>query len=384
MTSQERHEARYQRRRAKRLQRKNAKCSQLGDYEKTFSYGKLYNAFKLCKRGVRWKKSIQTYEATQMLSTLGIYRTMKNRQFKAGDFQEFDICERGKLRHIRALNIQERCIQRVLCDEYLLPLLKPKIVFDNGASIKGKGISFSLNRLKYHLASYYRKYHTNDGYIFQFDFSSYFDNIDHTILLNQLEKEIPDNEIFEVVRKMVVCFGNKGLGLGSQVSQICAIYYPTLLDRALQSLPIEGYCRYMDDGVVICKTKEIANRCKEVVLELCKTLNITPNMKKFSISKISKTFVFLKKRIFLSDTGKVVMRLGRSSITRARRRLKKLAKRVQLRASSRFTLENLAQCYLSWIGNARKLDNYWITKHFEEFYHSLVRQTVKNMIQSAH
>lgn len=38
MTSQERHEARFQRRKAKRLERKQARCDSLGPMNKVFSY----------------------------------------------------------------------------------------------------------------------------------------------------------------------------------------------------------------------------------------------------------------------------------------------------------------------------------------------------------
>ena len=234
MNSNERHEARYRRRVSKRLAKKNAKLSQIGGYDDVFSYEKLYEAFYLCEKGVRWKSSVQKYEATLPITIFDIYKTMRDRKFKPMGFLEFDIHERGKLRHIRALNIAERVIQRTLCDNYLSPLLNHKLIYDNGASIRGKGIDFSLKRLKCHLSRYYRKYHTNEGYVLQYDFSSYFDNINHEILLKQLEPLIPDKEIFNVVRQMIRCFGDKGLGLGSQVSQVAAIFYPTLLDRYIK------------------------------------------------------------------------------------------------------------------------------------------------------
>ena len=51
-------------------------------------------------------------------------------------------------------------------------------IYDNGACIKGKGIKFAIDRLKCHLQRHYRKYGT-DGYALVFDFSKYFDNIEH-------------------------------------------------------------------------------------------------------------------------------------------------------------------------------------------------------------
>lgn len=372
MNSAQRHEARYQRRLKKRISKKNDKLSQLGNYDDVFSYDKLYDSFYLCRKGVRWKGSIQSYEATLLLSTLKIFIIMKNRKFKPMGFLEFDIIQRGKKRHIRAVIIGERCIQRTLCDNYLSPLIGSKLIYDNGASIKGKGIDFTLNRLKCHLSRYYRKYHTNEGYVLQYDFHSYFDNIDHDILLKNLDKIIPDKEIFKVIEKMIRCFGEKGLGLGSQVSQASAIFYPTLLDRIIkEELKIKGYCRYMDDGILICHTLEEVEQCKKRLFEVCDKLNITINEKKLTVSKLSKPFIFLKKRIFMTDTGKIVMRIGREATLRARRRLKKLAKKAY-DPKEKFTVPNLYQCYKSWYGMSKRFMNYYIVQNYRKLFLSLI------------
>ena len=372
MNSQERHEARYQRRVQKRKAKRDAKISRLGGYDNIFSYEKLYEAFYLCEKEVRWKGSVQTYEATLLLTTLKIYNIMKNRKFKPMGFLEFNLCERGKLRHIRALKIDERCIQRTLCDNYLSPLLEPQLIYDNGASIKNKGIDFSINRMKRFLLKYYRKYHTNEGYIFQYDFSSYFDNINHDILLELLEPLIPDKEIFQVLEQMIRCFGDKGLGLGSQVSQIAAIFYPTVLDRYFKEvLKMEGYCRYMDDGAIICHTLEEAEECRKALYNICDKLDIKINPKKISISKLSNTFIFLKKRIKLTETGGVIIRVARSVAIRARRRLKKLARKAY-DAKEKFSFADLNQCYKSWLGSISKYQNYFIAQNYRKLYFSLI------------
>ena len=55
MTSAERREGRYQRRRAKREENKRKRAEQLGTFDKVFSYGNLYNAASKICRNVRWK-----------------------------------------------------------------------------------------------------------------------------------------------------------------------------------------------------------------------------------------------------------------------------------------------------------------------------------------
>lgn len=81
----------------------------------------------------------------------------------------FDLMERGKLRHIRSVHIAERVVQRCLCDNALVPLFSAAFVYDNAASLKGKGIDFAMDRLTCHLQRYYRK-HGTDGWALVFDF----------------------------------------------------------------------------------------------------------------------------------------------------------------------------------------------------------------------
>lgn len=372
MTSKERHEARYLRRKERREAKRNAKLSQIGGYDKVFSYDSLYDAFYACEKGVRWKGSVLRYEATLPLSTLTIFDMMEKRKFKPMGFLEFDLCERGKLRHIRALKIGERCIQRTLCDNYLSLIIEPLLIYDNAASLKGKGTDFSLRRLKCFLSRYYRQYHTNEGYVFQFDFSSYFDNINHEILLKQFRRVLPDKEIYIVVEQMVKIFGDKGLGLGSQVSQIAAIFYPTLLDRVFKErLKMKGYCRYMDDGIIVCHTMEEVEKCKRTLKTICKELGITINQKKLTVSKLSKTFIFLKKRIRMTETGKVIVRISRDAVTRARRRLKKLAKKAY-DPYEKFSFADFYQCYKCWKGMASRFMNYHIIQNYTKLFYSLV------------
>lgn len=64
----------------------------------------------------------------------------------------------------------------------------------------------------------------------------------------------------------------------------------------------------------------------DVLREKYAELGIQLNEKKTKIVKLSRGFTFLKTRFILTDTGKVVKKLCRESITRERAKLKKFAK----------------------------------------------------------
>lgn len=371
MTSEERRKKRFHNRHIQRLERERNKLQQIGNYDDVFSYINLYKAFYLCEKGVRWKASIQKQESLLPLKTLETHRKLQQRNIKPLNFMEFDIYERGKIRHIRAVDIDERSIERVLCDNYLIPVLTPKLIFDNGASLKGKGIDFSLNRLKSQLLKHYKKY-GNSGYIFQYDFSKFFDNINHQVLLKLLSKDILDKDIFYLVKNNIDSFGDRGLGLGSQVSQVCSIYYPTLLDRYFKEvLHIKGYGRYMDDGYAICKDLDEVKKCREGLYKMAKILDITINNKKVSVTKLSSTFIFLKKRINLTDSGKVVIRLGKKSIHDARRRLVKMFKKYD---GSPEGLNYILMAYRSWYGMSKGYANYYASENYKKLFERLMKE----------
>ncbi len=169
MTSEERREARYQRRVAKRAARKNASCAEFDDFEKVFSYEHLYRSYKMCRRNVAWKSSVQKYITQAPLMVNQTYERLQKGKWKSSGFYEFDINERGKLRHIKSVTIGERVVQRCLCDYALVPMLGRTFIYDNAASLQYKGYHFAIRRLCQHLREHYRK-HGNSGYVLVFDF----------------------------------------------------------------------------------------------------------------------------------------------------------------------------------------------------------------------
>lgn len=131
MTSEERKEGRYQRRRAGREAKRRARSEACGSFEQVFSYENLYKAGLACCKGVRWKCSTQRYLASLSENTARTRKALMDGTWKTMGFHEFDIMERGKLRHIRSVHISERVVQRCLCDNALVPLFSSAFIYDN-------------------------------------------------------------------------------------------------------------------------------------------------------------------------------------------------------------------------------------------------------------
>ena len=295
-------------------------------FEEVFTYEHLYASYLKCLLGVSWKGSVQAYDNHAPCNIYKTYKQVYDETFKTGRFHYFTIMERGKLRHIKSVSIGERVVQRCLCDYCLVPILSKYFIYDNCACIKEKGVHFAQNRMKYFLQKGFKKYKTNEFYILQYDFHHFFDTIPHDKLIEAVSTIIQDKKLIRLYSQLVNDFeGGKGLGLGSQISQISALFYPKDMDHYFKHNPkLLAYGRYMDDGFMISNDKEELLKCKKELLEWIEKLGLEPNMKKIQLKKVKGGFEYLKIRYFLTKTGKVVMKPNRKNITRNRRKLRKM------------------------------------------------------------
>lgn len=148
MNSQERHEARYQRRQARRQERKQARCDALGPLDQVFSYRKMFFYGRKCCNGVRWKQSAQNFEMHLFSGTAARRRKILDHTWIPKKCTHFTLRERGKIRPIDAPHITDRQVHKTLCNEVLIPLYTPCMIYDNGASQKGKGPSLALSQIE--------------------------------------------------------------------------------------------------------------------------------------------------------------------------------------------------------------------------------------------
>ena len=369
MNSKERHEGRYLRRKQKREEKKRTKTAMYDNFDKVFAWDNLYSSFHRCCLGVGWKCSTQLYKANAVYNITTTYNQLHAGTYKSKGFYEFDIIERGKKRHIKSIHISERVVQKCLCDYSLVPMLTRSFIYDNGACMKGKGIDFALGRLKEHLHSFYRKY-GNDGYVLTFDFSKYFDTINHEILKREINKKYTDKRIVNLICSFIDNFGGEnGLGLGSQISQICALFYPNKLDHAIkEKMGIKYYGRYMDDGYLIHHDKTHLQKCLRSLKEICAELGIALNENKTQIIKMSCYFTFLKKRIKLTDTGRIVMKISKKSIRSMRKKLHHFKPLVD---NGNFDKADIKTSFVSWLGHVSKYNSWHTALRMKELFKQL-------------
>jgi hypothetical protein len=325
MNSQERHEARFQRRKAKRLADKSLKTAEFDKLENICSCNALYKAARESRKSIRWKASTQRYYMNLLPNIIETHDKILSGKNITQGFIEFTLCERGKVRHIKSVHFKERVVQRSLCDNALVPMLRRTLIYDNGASLQGKGILFAHKRLKTQLHQYYRKNgFSNDGYILLLDFKSYFDSIQHDPIYKMLDKQFTDKRICALTKTMIEPFGSQSVGIGSQVSQIIAVSYRNPIDRIVkQKMRAKYYACYMDDSYIIHSNKQFLWACLQEIQAECEKLGIKLNTRKTQIVKLSHGFTYMKNTYYLTKSGKVIVKPCKKNTTRERRKLKK-------------------------------------------------------------
>lgn len=349
----------------------------------------LYNAFLKSKKNSDWKSSVQKFETTYLLGLGRIQKELEDGTYQFKNGNTFIMQERGKTRCITGECIEDRIVEHVLCDEIVNPSIKRYLIYDNGASQKGKGISFTRKRLATHLRRYYKEHGSNEGYILLIDFSKYYDNIRHDILMNLFKKYISDKHALMLIQQILdksqvdvsymtdkeyeKCLDGifnsiehnqidkslltgkkllpKHMNIGNQLSQSAGILYRTPIDNYIKIVKsVKYYGVYLDDSYVIHESKEFLKNLLSDIIGISKKLGITVNQKKTRICKLSDMWRFLQIQYSLTSTGRIIHKINPKNITRIRKRMKKLA--------GKLTGQEFCDWVYSWMnGNAKYMSS---------------------------
>ena len=368
----------YNKRHNSRMMKRHNANREYDNFDNVFTYENLLASAFICKRNVNWKASVQNFMREVYFNVYKIYNELHKGTFKVKCTYEFDTYERGKRRHIRSIHIRERVVQRCLCDYCLLPILEKTFIYDNCASLKGKGLTFAINRVVAHLQKHYRQYGT-EGYVLLFDFSDFFGSIDHNMIMEQVKQYITDERLLHLIYTFIKMYkGDVGLGLGSQISQTLALLAVSPIDHLIKDkYQVKHYVRYMDDGMIIHNDKAFLQFLLKEIEKKATQLGLTINKNKTRIIKLNNGFTFIKKKISINDNGEINIRISRRSITRMRRKLKAM-KNFHDRGLAE--LEDIETMYQSWRGLTLKHDSYNSVKSMDKLYNSLFPEVKDNEI----
>lgn len=329
-----------------------------------------------CENNVRWKASVQRFEIDTLRWAAGIRNDMQRGTYKAMGFKRFDIVERGKLRHIQAVHIRDRTVQKLVCQHALKPEIYPRLIYDNSASQEGKGTEFALERLVEHLRWHLARY-GKTGVVVVMDYHGFFDSIPHDRAIQALHAHQGDPLVRKYIGDMIGAFdGSRGLGLGSEISQIAAALYPTPVDRLVKDeLGVHCFARYNDDSCLIHQDRRYAEHCLKRITAKAAELGLEVHLAKTRIHNLATDdFTFLKKRVHITDTGRIIFRLTRANIRREESRIRD--QRAEYDAG-RMKLAAVLQSYQCWRSYAKKYNAYGAVGNMDKYFTAVMGDALR-------
>ena len=347
----------------------------------------LYEAFKASMKGSAWKEEPQRFEIDFLSEITKLKHELEDKTYKTLQGSEFVLNERGKIRYIHGGRMRDRVVRHALCDNVLNPSLKPYLIYNNGASQKGKGITFARRMFENDLHAFWLKHRSNDGYAGFIDLSKFYDNIRHDnvkrmifpkidefsqwlfgLIIDTFQIDVSymsdeeysccieqkfDSIVYHNTIPMELRTGKKfmakSVDIGDQVSQDIGVFYPTRLDNYAKIVrSIKFYGRYMDDIYIIHESRDVVLSVINGLKERAKEMGMFINPKKTKIVKLSGKYKYLQVRYTLTDSGRVIKKISQKAITRERRKLKAYRRLLD---RSELKYPDIEQAYKSWMGS---------------------------------
>lgn len=321
-------------------------------FQELCTFEVLYQAYLDARRGKCGKFATAQYEANALMLTERLSNILVTKKYQPSKFEVFYVRE-PKRRLVQAPAFVDKVVQHALVDNILYEAITRSFILDNCASQIGKGLHFGLDRLKDHMVDYWRKNKTSDGWVLKCDVHHFFASIDHDILKEKLRKKVVDDEVYELMCTYID--STPGLPLGYQTSQLLSLLFLDDFDHFVKErLHIKYYVRYMDDFCLIHPDKKYLQYCQKEITRYLADLGLELNGKTH-IFPLKNGMDFLGFHTYLTESGKVVRKLRRSSVKRMNAKLKKWTKDYP---EGKITKEKIIECWTAWDAHAAHGDTY--------------------------
>jgi retron-type reverse transcriptase len=312
--------------------------------EDVVDWQNLIHAHKLARRGKRSNPDVAYFE-TNLWEELGkIQIELMWHTYQPGRYRSFVVYE-PKKREILAAPYRDRVVQHAICN-VCGPIWDRSMIFDTYACRAGKGTHAGANRVEKWLKGMVA---SGTCWVLKMDVSKYFFSIRHRLAKEVIRDYIHCYEVLallDVIIDSTACQDESdpvGIPVGNLTSQWIANLVLNRVDQwAKRELRLKRYIRYMDDMVVLVRSKEEALYIKDEFES--KLLSLGLKFSKASVLPSSKGINFLGYRIWANKRL-----LRKDSVRRMKRRIKTM--RWQY-ARNMITIEKVNATIASWTAHA--------------------------------
>lgn len=344
-------------------------------YKDIYDFSNLLAAYKKARPGKLDNPVSNRFEINMLECIIHLSDQLKDKTYTPGNTTKFKVYY-PKERDIESNTSRDKVVQHSLCDNVLYPTIQPKFILDNYASQIGKGVSFGLNRLEKHLKHYYfsRKFNPNytgnytDGWVLKCDIRKFFANIRHDILKVKIREVFNDVDVIELLDIIIDSVADPSLPIGFQSSQLLSLLLLNDFDHLVkEKLHIKGYGRYVDDFYLIHEDKDYLKHCLNIIHNYLSQYGLELN-EKTQIFPLRNGIDFLGFHTYLTETGKVIRKLRKSSKDNMRRKLKRFKKMYD---KGYISMYEINQSYSSWKAHAKNGNTYYLIKEMDKLYNNL-------------
>lgn len=227
------------------------------EFDKKLTYEKLMEAHILSRKGKTCRREVILFDIKKEEYIRWLLDELRNGTYEHKGYRQFYVTV-PKRRKVEASGYVDRIVHRWIVDNFLKPYFETQFISTTYACIKGRGMhkaALDVQKEMKHCKRIWGNY-----YILKMDVAKYFQNIDKQILLNILKRKIADPKLMNLVEKIIYSQkGDKSLPIGNYTSQTFANIYLNEVDQyAKHELKCKYYFRYMDDTIILLKTKQEA------------------------------------------------------------------------------------------------------------------------------
>ena len=334
-------------------------------FQQIYSFENLFNASRKAQRGKRFQDEVARFNFHLERELYRLQEELQTQAYRPGAYHEFYIYE-PKLRKISAAPYRDRVVHHALCN-VIEPIFDRAFIFDSYACRKGKGTHKAVNR--------FTEFCRKNRYVLKCDIKKYFPSIDRDILKAVFRRKIRDVqtlwlmdlivdssnpqehvlEYFEGDDLLTPLNRKRGIPIGNLTSQFFANVYLNSFDHFVkEALKCRHYIRYVDDFVVLDSAKERLHQVKAEMEGYLSKLRLKLHRDKCQIFPIKEGTNFLGYQVFPRHR-----RLPKSSVTRARRRFKRLQRDY---STGKISWYDVNQSVQSWLGHVQHADTYGLRR----------------------
>lgn len=248
--------------------------------------------------------TIESYSAKLFGRLITLKKDLEQGRYVPMPLLEFPIPkDNGKIRYLAVPTVRDRVIQTAVA-RVLGPKLDAQFEDPSYGYRPGRSVQQAIARV----ADY-----RDQGYqwVVDADITTFFDNIDHDILMAKLAQAVPDDDsLWPLIRMWLAAVVQpamaeqsrlltKGVPQGSPLSPLLANLYLDGFDEAIIDASLR-LVRFADDFLILCRQREDAEDALELTETVLQQLKLKLNPEKTQITHFEQGIQFLGVR-FIKD-----------------------------------------------------------------------------------